>query len=225
MTTRDRRFKEELYTQFARVGKALASPRRLELLDLLCQGPRTVDALAKQANQSLANTSQHLQILRAARLVEATKDGTFVRYRVQSEHTSELFRHLREVASNHLAEVDRITSEYLRARGFSTAVDRETLLELVQSGAATVIDVRPSEEYESGHIPRALSIPMTELEQRLADLPRERTIVAYCRGPFCVMAISAVELLREHGFDAHRLEYGVPEWRSMGYEITGGATA
>ncbi|MGD2136158.1 MAG: metalloregulator ArsR/SmtB family transcription factor [Gemmatimonadales bacterium] len=223
MASSGRQFKDAIYDQFARLGKAVASPRRLELLDLLCQGPRTVESLARQAGLSLANTSSHLQLLRSARLVETEKHGLYVTYRLADDEVCQFFLSLRRLAETRLAEVERVTREYLEARRLLEPVDRPALIERVRRGEVTVLDVRPSEEYRAGHLPGALSVPLPELEQRLADLPRDRGIVAYCRGPYCVLAVEAVERLRSHGFDAMRLEDGVPDWRARGFEVEVGA--
>jgi rhodanese-related sulfurtransferase len=218
----NRQFKDAVYEQLGRIGKAVASPRRLELLDLLCQGPRTVEALAGAVDQSLANTSQHLQVLRRARLVEAERDGVFVRYRLADEMVCDFFRSLRRLAEARLAEVERTTREFLEERGSMEPVDRDALLGRMRRGEVTVLDVRPPEEYRAGHIPGALSVPVDELDRRLADLPRDREIVVYCRGPYCVLAVEAVELLRRRGFDAVRLEDGIPDWRARGLPIATG---
>jgi rhodanese-related sulfurtransferase/predicted transcriptional regulator len=222
MTSSTRYFKDAVYQQLARIGKALASPRRLELLDLLCQGPRSVEALAKAVDQSVSNTSQHLQVLRAARLVEAQKEGVRVTYRLADDEVCDFYRSLRTLAESRLAEIERVTREFLEKRGTMEAVDREVLLERVRRGEVTVLDVRPVEEYVAGHIPGALSVPLNQLDRHLADLPRDRAIVAYCRGPYCVLAIEAVELLRARGFNAVRLEDGVPDWRALGYPVAVG---
>lgn len=212
-----RRFKDAIYDQFARVSKALASPRRLELIDLLAQGPRTVEVLAREAGQTFANASQHLSVLRAARLVEADKDGLFVTYRLADPAVTALFRALRGLAESRLAEIERTTRAFLDARGAMEPVDRAALLARVRAGRVTVLDVRPAEEYRAGHIPGALSIPLAALRRRLAELPQRRQIVAYCRGPYCVMAIEAVKLLRARGFRAVRFDEGVQEWRARGF--------
>lgn len=214
-----RRFKDVLYEQFARVGKALSSPRRLELLDLLCQGPRTVEALAGQAAISVANASQHLQVLRAARLVDAEKKGLHVEYRLADDEVCTLFFTLRRVAESRLAEVDQVTRAYFESRGAMEPVAGDELLRRVKAGEVTVLDVRPAEEYRAGHVPGAVSIPVGELEARLDELPRDRDVVAYCRGPYCVMAVEAVGLLRENGFTADRMETGVTEWRNRGWQV------
>jgi rhodanese-related sulfurtransferase len=212
-------FKLAIYEQFARIGQALASPARLELLDLLSQGPRTVETLARQANLSLANASHHLQVLRRARLVDAQKEGVFVTYRLAGDEVSRFFVHLRRLAEQRLAEVEQIARQFLEGRAGLEPVHREQLLERVRRGEVTVLDVRPVEEYAAGHIPGALSIPLPELERRLSELPRDREIVAYCRGPYCVMALEAVDILRAHGFQAIRLHEGVPDWRARGLAV------
>lgn len=219
MTTAHRRFKDSLYEQFARLGKALSAPKRLELLDLLCQGPRTVEALAEQAAISIANASQHLQVLRAARLVDAEKKGLYVEYRLVGDEVCRFFLSLRGLAETHLAEVDQVRRAYFQERGAMEALAGDELLRRVKAGEVTVLDVRPAEEYRAGHLPGALSIPVGELKARLAELPKHRDIVAYCRGPYCVMAIEAVELLRKRGFKAHRLEQGVADWRARGWRV------
>lgn len=217
-----RQFKDAIYEQFARIGKAIGSPRRLELLDVLCQGPRTVEVLASTVDQSVANTSQHLQVLRRARLVEAERDGVRVWYRLADDEVCEFFGTLRALAESRLTEVEQVAREFMEAREAMEPVDREALLNRVRSGAVTVLDVRPVEEYLAGHIPGAISVPLGKLAERLGDLPREREIVAYCRGPYCVLAVEAVEVLRKEGFEAVRLEDGVPEWRARGLPIAVG---
>jgi len=221
-TSPARHFKNAIYDQFARIGRALASPRRLELLDILCQGPRTVDVLAEQSGQSLANTSHHLHVLRGARLVEAEKSGLYVTYRLADEEVCAFFQQLRRVAEVRLAEVEQVTRQFLEKRGAMQPVAREALLRRVRRGEVTVLDVRPVEEYRAGHFPGALSIPVGQLKRRLAQLPRNREIVAYCRGPYCVMALEAVDILRAHGFKAVRLAEGVPDWRARGFRVAVG---
>ena len=219
MTTPHRRFKDSIYEQVARLGKAASAPKRLELLDLLCQGPRSVEALALQAGISLANASQHLQVLRGARLVDAEKKGLRVEYRLASEDVCQFFLTLRGLAESRLTEIDQVTREYFESRGAMEAVEGEELLRRVRDGEVTVLDVRPAEEYRAGHIPGALSVPVSELKARLRELPKAREIVAYCRGPYCVMALEAVQLLRAKGFEAHRMEQGVVDWRARGWRV------
>jgi rhodanese-related sulfurtransferase/DNA-binding transcriptional ArsR family regulator len=216
------RHKQALYGQFARIGKARAAPRRLELLDLLGQAPRTVEALAEQTAMSVANTSQHLQILRAAGLVESEKEGLFVTYRVGSAAVTELFLQLRTLAEARLAEVERVKRELFSNRADLDdfdAVDGRALFDLLRRGRVVLLDVRPSEEYEAGHIAGAISIPHDELKRRLSELPKSRKIVAYCRGPYCVFAADAVRLLRARGFKATRMEDGVVDFRARGLPV------
>jgi rhodanese-related sulfurtransferase len=221
MTLASRRFKDAIYEQFSRIGKSLAAPKRLELIDLLCQGPRTVEALAEQAGLSVANASQHLRVLRAARLVETEKKGLYVEYRLADEQVCRLFLALRGLAEARLAEIELVTREYLGARQSMEPVEADELLRRVKEGEVTVLDVRPPEEYLAGHIPGALSIPLGELEARLEELSQDREVVAYCRGPYCVMAVEAVALLRKRGFEAHRMEHGIVDWRARGWQVEG----
>ncbi|MEW6320611.1 MAG: metalloregulator ArsR/SmtB family transcription factor [Acidobacteriota bacterium] len=211
--------KHAVYAQLARLGRALASPARLDLLELLAMGPRTVEALARESGQSLANTSHHLQVLRRDRLVDAEKQGQYVTYRIAHPEVTAFLTHLKRLAHRRLAELDQLLRDYHERRGTMETVDRDELARRVQSGEVTVVDVRPREEYDAGHLPGALSIPLPDLERRLRELPRSREIVAYCRGPYCVMALDAVDLLRRHGFAAHRLADGVVEWRARGGRI------
>jgi rhodanese-related sulfurtransferase len=217
MQARD--MKDGVYAQFARIGKAIAAPKRIELLELLCQSPRTVEALADQAALSVANASQHLKILLASRLVEAQKQGLFVEYRLADEGVLRFVHAMRELAEARFAEVGAIMEAYLKARGELERVSGEDLVQRVRKGEVTVLDVRPELEYRAGHIPGARSVPLSELKRQLADLPKNREIVAYCRGPQCVMAIEAVELLRKRGFRAQRMEQGVMDWRARGWKI------
>lgn len=219
MARSGRAFKDAVYGQLGRVGKALASPRRLELLDLLCQGPRTVESLAAEAGQSLANASQHLQVLRAARLVDAEKHGLYVTYRLAGEEVCALYRALRVLAESRLEEIQEVTRQFLEERGGMEPVDRDALASRVRAGEVTLLDVRPAQEYEAGHIPGAISVPLSELGSRLAELPRDREVVAYCRGPYCVLAVHAVEALRAEGYRATRMEEGVPDWRARGLPV------
>lgn len=219
MTESHRRFKDAIYEQLARIGKAAASPKRLELLDLLCQSPRTVEALAEQAGVSIANASQHLQALRAAGLVTSERKGRYVEYRLADEEVCRFFLALRGLAESRIAEIERVTRDYFDQRGTLEAIDDEELLRRVQRGEVTVLDVRPPEEYRAGHIPGAISIPTPELKARLSELPKGREIVAYCRGPYCVMAVEAVELLRKKGWKAHRMHHGIIDWRARGLRV------
>ncbi len=213
------RFKSAVYEQIARIGKATASAARLEILDLLAQGPRTVEAVASQIGQSVANTSHHLQVLRRARLVEAEKDGVYVIYRPAGPQVGAFVLSLRTLAQARLIEIERVSRDYLNRRGAMEAVGDDELIRRVTAGEVTVIDVRPSQEYEAGHIPNAISVPLPDLKKRLREFPKRREVVAYCRGPYCVMALDAVEILRAKGFRAHRMEHGVVEWRAQGGRV------
>ena len=219
MAESTRQFKNGVYEQLSRVSKALSAPKRLELLDLLGQGPRTVEALAGQAAISVANASQHLQVLRATRLVSADKQGLYVEYRLADAEVSRFFVALRQLATSRLAEIDLVTRAFMERRGALEALEAGELVRRVRSGEVTILDVRPVEEYRAGHIPGALSIPVADLKARLQDLPKDREVIAYCRGPYCVMAVDATTLLRQKGFTAHRLEQGVADWRARGWRV------
>jgi rhodanese-related sulfurtransferase len=214
-----RELKDRIYPQFARIGQALASDKRLELLDLLAQASRNVDALSEETGMSVANTSQHLQSLLAARLVETHRQGTRVFYSLAGDDVLQLWLALRSVAESRLAEVDQISREFLGGRGGGSAISRGELERLLEEGDVHLIDVRPRIEFESGHIPGATPIPIEELTERLEELPRGVPIIAYCRGEYCLFADEAVTILRERGFEASRLEGGWPEWRSDGRDV------
>jgi len=214
--------KEELYQQFARIGKALSNSNRLELIDLLAQCERPVEALAEQAHLSIANTSQHLQVLREVHLVKARKDGLQVYYQLADQGVLDLLRNLQYLAQRQLAEVDRTVRLYYENPAQLEPVDARELLNRMEQGKVLVLDVRPSVEYQAGHIPSAVSIPITELEGRLAELPKDREIVAYCRGPYCLYAPEAVELLAKSGYKARRLTIGLPDWRAEGLVVATG---
>lgn len=214
--------KTAVYEHVARIGQAVSSASRLELLELLSQGPRTVDALARQAGQSVATTSHHLQVLRRARLVDAEKAGLYVTYRLAAPQVETFLLEMRRLAEGRLADIHQIAQAFLDARGALEPVDNDELVRRVRSGDVTVIDVRPPEEYAAAHIPGAISVPLAELPKRLQELPKRREVVAYCRGPYCVMALDAVDLLRRKGFKARRLEQGVSEWRERGWRVQSG---
>jgi rhodanese-related sulfurtransferase/predicted transcriptional regulator len=207
----DRREKDALFDAIALMGKAFASPRRLELLDLLAQAPRTVEALARSSDLSTANTSQHLQALHAAGLVKRAREGTKVRYSLAGDDTLALWLALRDASATRLAEVERAARAYVGED--VEAIGRQELIERLGRGDVVLVDVRPGEEFEAGHIDGARSIPLDELHERLAELPAEREIVAYCRGPFCAYAHEAVRRLRAAGRTARRLDEGWAEWR------------
>ena len=214
-----REFKDRLYEELGRIAKALDSPRRLELIDLLAQGERSVEDLAREAALSVANASRHLQILRAARVVEARKAGLRVYYGLAESGVYDAARAIRGVAENRLAEVDQLVRTYLGARDELEPVSREELSRRVRDARVVVIDVRPRQEYLAGHIPGALSVPLDELDRRLPKLSARKDIVAYCRGPYCVMAYEAVAKLRARGRRARRLVDGFPEWRAAGFPV------
>jgi rhodanese-related sulfurtransferase/DNA-binding transcriptional ArsR family regulator len=213
-----REFKSRLYAQFARIGKALGSPHRLELLELLGQGERTVDSLAGEIAASIANVSQHLQSLRQASLVESRKHGQFVYYRLADPAISDLCRVLRTVSERRLAELDRLVRDHFGDRA-GEPVSMQELLRRVRSARVVVLDTRPANEYEAGHIAGAISVPVADLRRRLKELPKDKEYVAYCRGPYCVYADEAVDVLRAKGRRARRLLEGVPEWRAAGLPV------
>lgn len=214
-----RTFKDELYAQFARLGKALASPARLELLDLLAQGERPVEQLAREAALSVANASAHLQVLHRAHLVSSRKDGLRVYYSLADPAVYRLWSALREAGERQLSEIDRLVATYLHGRQGLEAISREELRRRLADSTTLVLDVRPAIEYSQGHIAGARSVPVDELEARLSDLDPARAIVAYCRGPYCVYADEAVALLRERGFTAARYDEGYPEWAAAGFPV------
>jgi rhodanese-related sulfurtransferase len=220
----NRAFKDRLYAEFASIGKALASPHRLELLDLLAQGERSVDQLATESGLSLANASNHLQVLRQARLVDADKRGLNVVYRLAAPEVAALWRGVRDIGSARLAEVDRLVETFLTDRVGLEPITMAEVRRLLESGAVTLLDVRPELEYRQGHLPSARCIPVGELERRLAELPPDREVVAYCRGPYCVYADEAAQLLRRHGYQVRRLVEGVPEWSAAGLPVETGPT-
>ena len=212
-------FKQDLFAQFARVGKAMSNGNRLELLEFIAQGERSVDELARVSGLSVANTSQHLQLLRQAGLVVSTKKGLKVFYRISGDDVIELFNSLRNVAERHLAEVQQLVSAFLTVKDNLEPVPATELLDRVRNDLVTVLDVRPPEEYQSGHVPGAINIPLSELEKHLDELDSEQEVVAYCRGPHCVLAFEAVARLREKGINARRLQDGFPEWKASGLPV------
>ncbi len=217
-----REIKDKLYGQFARLGQALSSPKRLELLDLLCQSEKTVETMAEQTIMSVANTSQHLQVLRAARLVDVRKDGVYVHYRLADREVCNFFRSLRKLAESRIAEIDRVVAEYFDASSELQPIDRRKLLKRARTGEVVILDVRPDDEYAAGHLPHARSVPLSRLKKRLKEFSPDTEIVAYCRGPYCVLAQEAVRMLRAHGFRARRMEEGISEWREAGFPVAVG---
>jgi rhodanese-related sulfurtransferase/DNA-binding transcriptional ArsR family regulator len=212
-------FKHDLFNQFARVAKAMSNGYRLELLEFLDQGERSVDELAQISGLTVANTSQHLQQLRQSGLVTSRKEGHKVFYRLSGMDVSALLGSLREVAERHLADVSRLVDDYLKVKDSLDPVPATRLLEMARDGLVTVLDVRPPEEYAAGHLPGAINIPLRDLEKHLLDLDPSHEIVAYCRGPHCVLAFDAVSKLREKGISARRLDGGLPEWRLEGLPV------
>ncbi len=222
MNTRaHREFKDRLFAHFARVGKALSSPRRLEIVDLLAQGERTVEEIAEETSISVASASQHLQALKAARMVEVRREGVYMHYRLADENVFRTWQAVRALAESRLSEVDGVVEAYLGDRDALEAVDASDLLERLRDGSVVVLDVRPEEEYRAGHIPGALSVPVDALEAALKSLPRDREIVAYCRGPYCVFSDEAVAFLKARGYRARRLRQGLPDWRATGMPVEG----
>jgi rhodanese-related sulfurtransferase/DNA-binding transcriptional ArsR family regulator len=217
----ERQFKSQLYSECARVPQALASDRRLELVDVLAQGPRHVDALAQETGLSVANVSQHLQVLRSARLVDSERRGTMVFYRLADPSVTKLWLALRGVAEARLAEVKVLASEFHSARDNDSVVSRDEAASLSRQNAV-LLDVRPRAEFEAGHLSGAINIPIDELPDRLDELPRDQRIVAYCRGVYCLLADEAADLLIVNGFDVVRLDGGWPEWQSEGRPVAGG---
>jgi rhodanese-related sulfurtransferase/DNA-binding transcriptional ArsR family regulator len=211
--------KQALYEQFATVAKALGNPQRLELLEHLAQGPRSVDMLATKLGLPIANVSQHLQSMRRAGLLSAERDGKFVNYRLADESVLAAFASIRTVAERHIAEVDRIVRGYFNERDDMEPVTREDLVQRVRDGPVTVLDVRPSDEFALGHVPGAINVPLGELESRIQEIDPALEVVAYCRGPWCVMSFEAVAALRNRGISARRLEDGLPEWRAAGMPV------
>ncbi|HEY0673845.1 MAG TPA: metalloregulator ArsR/SmtB family transcription factor [Longimicrobiales bacterium] len=215
----DRTRKNRLYQEFARIGKALAAPARIELLDLLAQGEKTVEALADACEISVKNASAHLRVLRATQLVETRRDGTYVYYRLAEDAVISFVRQAQMLAQARLAEADRAARAYLGERQHMQPITGRDLRERIRAGDVVVLDVRPADEYEAGHLPGAVSIPLRELKKRLRELPTDREVVAYCRGPYCVYAGQAVEILERAGFKAQRTDVGVPDWRLLGHRV------
>jgi rhodanese-related sulfurtransferase/DNA-binding transcriptional ArsR family regulator len=217
MSTRER--KNALYHEFARIGRAMASPARLELLDLLAQSENTVEELAAQTGLNIKNASAHLRALRMAQLVETRKEGTYVFYRLADLAVIALVRQMQELARLRLAEVERAASAYLGARQLMEPVSVNELRQRMREGDVVLLDVRPENEYLAAHIPGAISVPVTELKKRLKELPRNREIIAYCRGPYCVYAAQAEEILTRAGYRARRTETGLPDWKLLGHKV------
>jgi len=220
METQEKRtFKNVLYEQFARIGKALSNGHRLELLEVLAQGEHSVEVLAQETGMPVANASQHLQVLRSAQLVEVRREGVYLYYRLADEQVFTLWQTMRQVGERRLAEVERIVQTYLHDRSLLQPISATELIQRLSAGNIILLDVRPAEEYAAGHLPDAISIPVSDLHLRLPELAREKEIVAYCRGPYCVFADEALTVLRANGYQARRLEQGPPEWRALGLPV------
>ena len=217
-----REFKDRIYEQFARIGKALSSPKRLEVIDLLAQGERSVEEVAGATAMPVANASQHLQVLRAAGMVEVRREGKRAYYRLADEGVYEAWRAVRGLGERRLAEVDRVVETYLEDRGSMRVVDAEELLGLLRDEDVVVLDVRPREEYRAGHVAGARSVPVEKIGERLREIPEGKMVVAYCRGPYCVFSDDAVRLLRARGYEARVFTQGFPEWRAAGMPVETG---
>jgi rhodanese-related sulfurtransferase len=214
-----RNLKQQIYSQIARIGKVVCHGHRLELLEYLAQSSRTVEALAGLTGLSVANTSQHLRVMRQSGFVEARKEGLYVYYSLADDEIVRLLASMRKLAASNLADVDRLVRAYLTVKDELEPIPRRELIKRARQGIVTVLDVRPPEEYAAGHVPGAVNVPLKELAKRLKELPRNQEIVAYCRGPHCVLAFEAVARLRDKGFRARRLEDGFPEWREAGFPV------
>lgn len=221
--TAHREFKDALYAQFARIGHALASPKRIELLGLLGQGEKTVEALAEHIATPIKNTSAHLRVLRQARLADTRRDGTYVFYRLADNDVVRLLRALETVGHSRLAEVQSVVQLYLDGHDALEPVSLTDLRRMMRDGDVTVVDVRPAEEFAAGHVPGALSVPVAELKRRLREIPKRREVIAYCRGRYCVYSLEAVTILRKQGYRARRTEEGMPDWRTAGLPVEVGA--
>jgi rhodanese-related sulfurtransferase len=223
-TSNPRRFKDAVYEHVARIGKAISSPKRLEILDLLCQGEKSVDGIAKHGDLDVKNASAHLKVLHSARLVDSRRDGKRVYYRIGESMVADYWLMTRAVAEHRFAEIERAVKSYFNERETMVTLDRQALLGKARKGDVIVLDVRPRSEYEQAHLPHARSVPLTELKQRLATLPRNKQIIAYCRGPYCVLSLEALEILRKRGFKAFRLSDGVLEWQAAGFPLVRNAS-
>ena len=216
---RKRRFKDEIFAQFARVGHALSNGRRLELIDILAQSERTVEELAREADMSIANTSQHLQVLRRVRVVDSRQEGTYVYYRLDGDEAFRLWQALRQFGDERLSDIGRIVDDFLERREMMEPVQMDELLDRVRNGGVVLLDVRPRKEFEAGHIAGARSMPLEELEERLHEIPADADVVAYCRGPYCVFADEAARRLALKGIGARRLSVGFPDWKLAGHPV------
>ncbi|VAX24830.1 Transcriptional regulator, ArsR family [hydrothermal vent metagenome] len=216
---RAREFKDLIFQQFANTATAFSSPKRLEIIDVLEQGEKDVETLSNQISASFANTSRHLQILKNARLVESRRDGVRIYYRLADDKVFNCWKGLQLLAENRVAEIREVLKDFLSERDAMNAMSKKELWSHLQSNDVIVLDVRPEEEFVSGHIPGAISIPLSELRERLNEIPHDHEVVAYCRGPYCVLSPEAIKILHEEGYDASRLEEGLPEWRKAGFLV------
>ena len=214
-----REFKDLIFQQFANIATAFSSPKRLEIIDILEQGEKDVETLSRQISATFANTSRHLQILKNARLVESRRDGVRMHYRLADEKVFNCWKSLQSLAENRVAEIREVLRDFLAERNAMNAMSKEELWSRIESNDVIVLDVRPEEEFSSGQIPGAISIPLSELRERLNEIPHDREIVAYCRGPYCVLSPEAIKILLDEGYDASRLEEGLPEWREAGLPV------
>lgn len=214
-----REFKDLTFQQFANIATAFSSPKRLEIIDLLVQGEKDVETLSKQISANFANTSRHLQILKNARLVESRREGVRIYYRISDQRVFNCWKNLQLLAESRAAEMREVLKEFLKERKAMDAISKNELLSRLKSKDVIVIDVRPIEEFTGGHIQGALSIPLTELRDRLNELPKDREVVAYCRGPYCVLAPEAIKILKDNGYSALRLSEGLPEWKEAGLPV------
>lgn len=217
-----REFKDQLFEQFARIGKCLSNGRRLEILEVLAQGPHSVEELAREVGLSIANASQHLQVLRRSNLVTVKREGLYANYNLASDEVLRICISMRRLAEKHLSDVRQLVNSYLSAREKLEPLSCEELLRRLKDQSVFMVDVRPHEEYEAGHIAGARSIPLAELRARLREIPKKRAVVAYCRGPYCVFADEAVSILSSKGYRAVRLQEGFPEWKSRGLAVEAG---
>jgi rhodanese-related sulfurtransferase/DNA-binding MarR family transcriptional regulator len=218
-----REVKDRLYAEFAQTAKAVGSPRRVEILELLAQREHTVEELSTATGLGITNTSAHLQVLRRAGLVDSRREGTRIHYRLAGDDVAAFVDALRKLARARVAGIDRVVRDYFESRDHLEPVTSDDLMERIKGGSVMVLDVRPTDEYIAGHIPGALSVPLDQLDAALAGIPKRAEIVAYCRGPYCVLAPQAVERLRSHGYRARRLDQGMPEWRLAGLPVAVGA--
>ena len=214
-----REFKDAVFDQFARIAYAFASPKRLEMIDVLAQGERDVDSLARQVGMTIANTSRHLQVLKTARLIQSRREGVRIFYRLADDDVFQCWKNLQSLAENRIAEIREVTKLFFDERDKMEPINRDELWNRIRNHDVTVIDVRPPEEYRQAHIPAALSIPLAELKERLDEIPHEHEVVAYCRAPYCVLSVEAVKILRDSGYKVSRLKDGMPEWKRASLPI------